>query len=194
MGKGLHPGEAMIVEVILSTLSSNGEPNFAPMGVVWGEEEITVRPFRNTQTFRNLVATKCGVASVTDDVLAFARSALEDACLPHFPARSIPGIVFQGCCYWRELEVMAIEEGEERAEVHCRVVEKGWQRDFLGFNRARNAVIEAAILATRMNLIPREEALTLLERYAEIVQKTGDEPEGVAFELVRQYIIKGGKT
>ncbi|MEW6231004.1 MAG: DUF447 domain-containing protein [Chloroflexota bacterium] len=178
----------MIIETIFSTLDASGRPNFAPMGVLWGEEEVTVRPFRSTHTYRNLLATGYGVANVTDDVLAFVQSALEDVALPHFPARCVPGVVFQGACYWRELAVVAAGGGEERAEVLCRVVGKGWQRDFLGFCRARSAVIEATILATRLHRHDRETVLEELRHYGETVRKTGNDAERVAFERVCEFV------
>ena len=63
----------MIIETIFSTLDAEGYPHFAPMGLLWGEEYMTVRPYRDTQTCRNLMATGCGVANVTDNVLAAHR-------------------------------------------------------------------------------------------------------------------------
>lgn len=178
----------MIIETIFSTLDASGWPNFAPMGVVWGEEEITVRPFRNTRTCHNLLATGYGVANVTDDVLAFVESALYDAALPHFPAAMVPGVVLQGACYWRELEVMAVGGDEVRAEVRCRVVGRGRQRDFLGFNRAAAAVLEGTILATRLHLCSPAAAWSDLRRYEEIVCKTGGETERAAFERVCDFV------
>ncbi len=178
----------MIVESLVSTLDAAGRPNFAPMGVVWGEEEITVRPFRQTDTYRNLLGTGHAVVNLTDDVLAFVRTALYDAVLPHFPASAVPGVVFQGACFWRELVVVAASETAERAEVRCQVVKRGWQRDFLGFCRARSAVIEAAILATRPQLYDPRAVAEAMERYQEIVQKTGDEAERVALQCVREFV------
>lgn len=178
----------MIIETIFSTLDPSGQPNFAPMGVVLGEGEITVRPFRDTQTYRNLLATGVGVVNITDDVLAFVHSALYDAVLTHFKAQVIPGVVFQEACAWREVEVMAESGSPDRAEIRCREVFRGWQRDFIGFCRARNAVIEATILATRIHLSARQAVFDDLERYDQIVQKTGDERERMAFEQVRNYV------
>lgn len=178
----------MIIEAIFSTVDERGQPNFAPMGVVWGEEELVVRPFRQTQTCRNLLATGHGVVNLTDDVLAFVQSALYDAVLPHFPASAVPGVVFRGACSWRELAVVTAAGTAERAEVRCRVVSKGWQRDFLGFNRAKGAVIEATILATRLHLHDRETVLEELRRYEEIVRKTGSDTERVAFERVYEFV------
>lgn len=180
----------MIIETIFSTLDSAGRPNFAPMGVSLGEEEIIVRPFRNTQTCRNLLATGYGVVNLTDDILAFTQSALYDIVLPHFTAHVVPGVVFQGTCSWRELEIIAESGSLERSEVHCREIYRGRQSDFLGFCRASNAVLEATILATRLHLYTHEKVLTDLERYEQIVKKTGDEREQSAFRQVCDYIGK----
>lgn len=178
----------MIIETIFSTMNASGQPNFAPMGVVWGEETLTVRPFRDTLTYRNLVETGYGIANLSDDVLSFVQSALYNAQLPHFPASRVPCVVFQGACSWREVEVIAESGTEERAEVLCKVLYKGRQRDFLGFCRARSAVIEAAILATRCHLYVPAEVFKSLEHYEQIVGKTGGEAERVAIEQVREFI------
>ncbi len=178
----------MIVEVILSTLGTGRRPNFAPMGVTWGEKEMTVRPFRQTHSYRNLTATGYGVANLTDNVLAFVQSALDDVALPHFPAQVVPGVVLQGGCAWRELEVVATAGTAERVEVRCRVVNRGWQRDFLGFCRARNAVIEATILATRLHLYSPKTALEAMEQYDQIVAKTGGEAEKDALQRVHEFV------
>ena len=178
----------MIIETIFSTVNEAGQPNFAPMGIDWGEDELTVRPFRQSRTCHNLIATGYGVANLTDDVLAFVQSGLYDAALPHFPASTVPGVVFQEACSWRELAVITVTGTAERAEVRCRVVGKGWRRDFLGFNRARGAVLEAAILATRLHLHDPGTVAEALDRYAVIVGKTGDEVEKTAFERIREFV------
>jgi hypothetical protein len=178
----------MIIETIFSTLDATGQPNFAPMGVVWGETEMTVRPFRDTTTCRNLVTTGYGVANVTDNVLSFAHSALSPVQFPHFPARHVPGVVLEEACCWRELEVITVGGSDERAEIRCRVVGQGRQRDLLGFNRGKNAVIEAAILATRLHLHSQSEVWAAFQRYDEIVAKTGGEQEREAMQYLHNYV------
>ena len=180
----------MIIETIFSTLDAAGNPNWAPMGLVWGEAEMTVRPFRDTDTYRNLKETRFGVANVTDDVLTFARTALSDVALPHLPASHGPGVVLEEACYWRELEVEHIDGDEKRAVVRCRVVGEVRLRDFLGFNRGKNMVIEAAILATRLHLHSPADVHAALQRYEKIVQKTGGEQEQEAMRYVQDYIAR----
>ena len=178
----------MIVETIFSTLNESGKPNFAPMGIEWGEEYITVRPFRNTRTYRNLISSGHGVANLSGDVLAYVRCCLYKEVLPYFPAEIIPGVVFQGVCSWREMEVITQEESGDRADVQCRVLHKGWRKDFLGFCRAANAVIEATILATRLFLYDQRVVEEKLNHYMKIVEKTGNNEEKRAFQMVREYV------
>jgi hypothetical protein len=180
----------MIIETIFSTLDTAGHPNFAPMGIVWGEEAMTVCPFRDTITYRNLVEVGCGVANVTDNVLSFVHTALSDRQLPHFPARHIRGVVLEEACTWRELEVADVGGDEQRARVHCRVVGEGRLRDFLGFNRGKNAVIEAAILATRLHLNSAADVRSALQRYDDLVDRTGGKQEREAMQHIQDYIAR----
>jgi uncharacterized protein len=183
----------MIIETIFSTLDNDGRPNFAPMGIEWGEEFVTVRPFRNTNTCRNLLSTGYGVANLSDDALAYVRCALYDAVLPYFPAKVLPGVVFEGACSWREMKLISQTGAGDRAELCCRVLYEGRQRDFLGFCRAGSAVIEAAILATRLNLHDPHLAAERLIHYGEIIEKTGSDSDKQAFRLVHEYVQQRGE-
>lgn len=178
----------MIIESIFSTLGPDDQPNFAPMGITWGESELTVRPFRDTATFRNLLATGYGVLSLTDNVLSFVQSSLYRADFPHFPAHTVPGAVLQGACSWRELQVLEVAGSPERAEIRCRVVHTGHLREFLGFCRASTAVLEAAILATRLHSQTPAAVHEIMRHYAQIIAKTGGDNDRRAFQLVEQFI------
>jgi hypothetical protein len=178
----------MIIETIFSTVGEAGDSNFAPMGIVWSGESVLVRPYGNTQTCRNLLSTGSGVANFTDDVLAYVQCGLYNAVLPNFPAITVPGVVFREVCYWLELEVVSEAGSDERVEFQCRVLHKGRQRDFLGFCRASHAVIEAAIMATRLAFFSSEKVFDDLNRYIKIVEKTGGENEKQAIHLVRDFI------
>ena len=171
----------MIIETIFSTLDESGNPNFAPMGVEWGEESVVVRPFCTSQTCRNLLSGGYGVANLSDNVLAFVECALYDEILPSFPATTIQGAVFRDTCSWLELEVVSSHGSEERAEFNCRILHRGSLKKFLGFCRAKNAIIEAAILATRLTFHDRSDVLDSLNQYMKVVEKTGSEIEKQAF-------------
>ena len=64
----------------------------------------------------------------------------------------------------------------------------GLQREFIGFNRARHAVLEAAIYATRLHLLPREFITSELERLQVIVDKTAGPEEREAMALLAGFV------
>ena len=181
------PGAA-IVETVTTTINPDGTVNCAAMGVEWGDETIVIKPFRSTRTLRNLRARGAAVVNLTDDILLFTQAALGD---PHPPTRAtatIDGAVLADACSWREVTVETIDASGPRARVTTHVVGRGVGREFLGFNRARHAVLEASIIASRAHLLPAGEVRGELERLQVLVDKTAGPREREAMELVRRDV------
>jgi uncharacterized protein len=185
----------MIIETVVTTLDEVGERNFAAMGVVWGEETITIRPFTNTRTYRNLLRTGEAVVNVTDNVLIFAKSALSRETFEAFPATRVRGVVLQDSCHWREVRVRPSSGAprvsiQGRAEVPTEVVGGGHLRPFSGLCRAKHAVVEASILASRLRFLPVADVLRELEGLSALVQKTGGAQEHAAMGFIRSYVAR----
>jgi uncharacterized protein len=178
----------LIIESIVTTLDIEGRANFAPMGVEWGEDLLVLKPFLETTTFRNVKATGAAVVNLTDDVLLFAQSAIGSPTFPTVPASTVRGVVLEAACSWRELEVGAIDASPPRSRIEMRVRHRGVRRDFIGFNRARHAVLEAAILATRVHLLPPGQIRDELTRLQSLIDKTAGLREQEAWALVGAYI------
>jgi uncharacterized protein len=178
----------VILETIVTTMSGQGAINFAPMGVEWGNETIVLKPFLETTTFLNVRETGSAVVNITDDVMLFAQGAISSPQFPFVPAQRVKGAVLEAACSWRELEVVALDATPPRSRIDTRVVHQGTRREFLGFNRARNAVLEAAILATRTHLLPREQIREEYARLQVIVDKTAGGREQEAMQLLTQYV------
>ena len=178
----------MIIETILTTSDASGRVNYAPMGVEWEEETIVIKPFLETTTFRNLRETRAAVVNLTDDVMLFARGATSDVEFPAGPATVVPGVVIDAACSWREVEVVSIDDTPPRSRIVTRVVYRGQRREFLGFNRARHAVLEAAILATRTHLLPPAEIRNEFGRLQVIVDKTAGPREREAMVLLTEFV------
>ena len=178
----------MIVETIVTTVAADGTLNFAPMGVEWGEEIIVLKPFLETTTYRNIVASRAAVVNLTDDVRIFARAAISSPQYESGPATVVRGVVLADCCSWRELEVRAIDSTPPRSRIEMAVVHRGTRREFIGFNRARHAVLEAAIYATRVHMLGREFIVSELARLQVIVDKTAGPAEREAMALLTEYI------
>jgi uncharacterized protein len=178
----------VIIESIVTTVGSEGAINFAPMGVEWGEERIILKPFLDTATFRNVCASGAAVVNLTDDVMLFAQAAISNPQYASFPAIAVRGVVLDAACSWREVEVRSIDATPPRARIETAVVHHGTRREFIGFNRARHAVLEVAILATRLHLIPRHEIDRELSRLQTIVDKTAGPREREAMTLLTEYV------
>ena len=80
----------MIIETIVTSLAPDGEVNFAPMGVEWGEDTLVLKPFLETTTFRNLSGARAAVVNLTDDVMLFAQGAISSPRFPAGPATAVP--------------------------------------------------------------------------------------------------------
>jgi uncharacterized protein len=178
----------MIIESIVTTVDPSGTVNFAPMGVEWGDESIVLKPFLETTTFRNLSATGVAVVNLTDDAMLFAQGAVSSPQFPSVPATLVKGAVLEAACSWRELRVVTVDATPPRSRIEARVVHRGTKRDFIGFNRARHAVLEAAILATRIHLIPAEQIRDEYAKLQILVDKTAGPREREAMEFLTQYV------
>ena len=181
----------MIVETIVTTVDRAGAVNCAPMGVEWGaggDDTIVLKPFIETATYRNVTATGAAVVNLTDDVRVFARAAISNPDCSTVPAATVTGVRLADCCSWRELAVRSIDRTPPRARIETAVVHRGTQRDFVGFNRACAAVIEAAIYATRVHLLSRAFLEGEFVRLQVIVDKTAGPNEREAMALLADFI------
>jgi uncharacterized protein len=178
----------VILETIVTTGDASGAINFAPMGVEWGDEIIVLKPFLETSTFRNVSVSRQAVVNLTDDAMLFAQGAISSPQFPWVPASVVQGAVLQAACSWRELEILTIDATPPRSRIEARVVHRGVTREFMGFNRAKHAVLEAAILATRTHLIPADQIRDEFARLQVIVDKTAGPREREAMALLTDYV------
>jgi uncharacterized protein len=178
----------VIVESIVTTVGGDGAVNIAPMGVEWGEAVIVLKPFLETATYRNVTATRAAVVNLTDDVRIFARAAISNPEYPTLPAAVVRGVVLAECCTWREVEVRSIDSTPPRSRIETAVVHRGARREFVGFNRAANAVLEAAIYATRLHLLARDFVESELARLQTIVDKTAGPREREAMAILADFV------
>jgi len=182
----------MILEGIVTTLAADGTVNIAPMGpdVADGLARFVLRPYQTSTTFRNLQATGAGVLHITDDVWLLARAAIKRVgAVESRPAAQIVGRILATTGRYHEFRVVEIDATADRSRITVATVAQGEQiTPLFGFNRAKHAVVEAAILATRLDFLPRDEILADFARLAVWVQKTGGPAEHRAFQLLDAYV------
>ena len=178
----------MIREWIVTTLNEEGKVHIAPLGLIAEEGGWIIAPFRPSATLDNLRATPYAVANFTDDVLVFAACLTGRKDWPTRPSTHVPGAVLEGALSHAELAVDYVQEDEQRPRFHCRVVHEGTHAPFKGFNRAQAAVIEAAILASRLHMLPREKIERELGYLQIAVEKTAGPREHEAWRLLVEKI------
>ncbi|HEY1188068.1 MAG TPA: DUF447 domain-containing protein [Gemmata sp.] len=178
----------MILEALVTTTGADGAAHLAPMGprVASDFTRFVLKPFPTSNTYKNLLRHPEGVLHVTDDALLLARAAIGavGTLPPTRPAERVRGFVLEDCCRYFEFVVTSIDASGERVNLEAAVTHAGRGRDFFGFNRAKHAVVEAAILATRLHLIPLAEVAAEFAKLRVIVGKTGGPGEHQAMDLL----------
>ncbi len=182
----------MILEGIMTTINADETPNVSPMGprVDVAMTTLVLRPYQTSTTYKNLKRTGEGVFHVTDNVEMLAHAAVGKLNpLPELRrASAVRGFIVADACRWYAVRVQSLDDRQERTEIVCEVVDRGSQREFFGFHRAKHAVVEAAILATRTKLLPHEEIAAQMRHLSVIVEKTAGDAERRAFAFLEDYI------
>jgi hypothetical protein len=146
-----------IVETIVTTLNEKGEAHIAPLGLI--DDDGTgwiVAPFRPSRTLDNLLSNPFAVASHTDDVRVFAGCITGRRAWPLVQADVVNGVRLEGAVSHWELKVDRFTDHEQRPRFHCQIVHSGSHRPWPGYNRAQAAVLELAVLSTRLGMLPPE--------------------------------------
>ncbi len=144
----------MILETIVTTLNSQGDPHIAPMGVHVEGEKFIVLPFKPSTTLNNFLETRVGVINFCDDVRVFAGclTGRRDWLLK--PTETITGNLLDCALAHSEIEIERIDDDAVRPKLYCKAVYTANHAPFMGFNRAQFSVLEAAILISRLNMLP----------------------------------------
>lgn len=146
----------LIVETIVTTRNAASEVHIAPLGLIAEDDRWVVAPFRPSRTLDNLREVPFAVASHTDDVRVFAGCLTGRKTWPTRPAGTISGVRLEDAVSHWELAVEDIREDDLRPRFICKVVHEASHRPWRGFNRAQGAVLECAVLVSRLKMLPPE--------------------------------------
>lgn len=147
----------MIRETIVTTISPEGLAHVAPMGATLTDDGWLLQPFRPSKTLDNFLATGCGVINFTDDARVFAGSVTKRRTeWPTTPVFDVPSVRLKAALAHHEVRVDRVEDDGQRPRLHCRVVSESNHRAFIGLNRAVAAIVEGAVLVSRLSMLPPE--------------------------------------
>jgi hypothetical protein len=178
----------LIRETIVTTADASGAVHVAPLGIIADGEGWVIAPFHPSATLENLRAVPFAVANYTDDVRVFAGCLTGRRAWPTCAAEVVPVPRLAAALAHAELAVERVTEDAQRPRFHCRVVHGATHAPFRGFNRAQAAVVEAAILVSRLHMLPRQKVETEIAYLRIAVEKTAGPAEQEAWDWLMQKV------
>jgi hypothetical protein len=182
-----------IRESIVTTTNEDGSAHVAPLGVIVEPPWLVIAPFRPSTTLDNLRRAGAACINYTTDVRVFA------GCVtrrrrdwPTVAADRIAGARLAGALAHSEVEVDEVLEDTLRPRFRCRVMHEAGHAPFLGFNRAQAAVLEAAILVSRLHLLPADKVERELGYLQIAIGKTAGEAEREAWGWIIAAVAAAG--
>lgn len=177
-----------IRETIVTTMNAAGTVQVAPLGLIADGGQWIIAPFRPSVTLDNLGQVPFACASHTDDVRVFAGCLTGRRDWPLVPVEGFPvPRLATALSHW-ELEVVERIEDEVRPRFRCRIARASAHAPFPGYTRAKFAVIEAAILSSRLHMLPREKVEAELAYLRIAIAKTASPEDEEAWSWLMQKI------
>lgn len=179
----------MIYETIVTTADRDGRPHIAPMGVRFEEGFAILAPFRPSTTLDNVLATKSAVINFTTDVRVFAGCVTGYARdWPTVAASAVPSVRLAQTLAHTELRLAELLDDETRPVLHMECVHRETHAPFPGFNRAQAAVVEGAILVSRLFMLPPEKVDSEVAYLRIAIDKTAGDAEREAWQWLLRAI------
>jgi hypothetical protein len=168
--------------VIFTTISTDGVPNAAPIGLHMKDGKFFARIY-NSKTLDNILGKKTAAANIVDDPILFVQSALSDIqpdnfdLIGGFPVlKDAPGWIIFDCKVRKGETISVVELSPVEAQIKHRQIKP--------INRGFNAVIEATVEATRYVVLKDKKYLDRIEYCNTIVRKCGGFREKDAMKLL----------
>ncbi|MBB5417527.1 hypothetical protein OKW33_003662 [Paraburkholderia atlantica] len=172
----------MIHETIVTTAACDGRPHIAPMGARYEGERIILSPFRPSVTLDNIVATRSAVLNFTTDVRIFAGCVTHCATdWPTVAASRVASVRLTESLAHAELELDELRDDKERPVLVMKCVHRENHAPFAGFNRAQSAVVEGAILVSRLFMLPADKVDREMAYLQIAIDKTAGDNERTAW-------------
>ncbi len=178
----------MIYETIVTTVNMQGEAHTTPFGVRMQDGLVIISPYKPSTTLENILSTQIAVLSLTDDVRVFAGALTGHKTWDLIATEKVHGFRLQDTLAHKELQLVKVEDDELRPQLFLRVVHEVLHAPFQGFNRAQAAVIELAVLVSRLKRLPMEKIQQEMDYLHIAIEKTAGERELEAWSWLTETV------
>jgi len=181
----------MIHEVIVTTISNEDIVHIAPMGIRFIDKQVVISPFKPSTTLNNITENNIATINFIDDVRVFAGIVSRHKKDWGLSARThleiVPNLTLTNTFY--NVVVNEYQEDDKRPNIICDIKNSAIIKPFLGFNRAQFSVIEAAVLLSRLGMIPMEKIDREIEYLKIGIDKTAGPNELEAWGWIQDKIL-----
>ena len=178
----------MIFETVVTTVSRAGVPHVAPMGVRYRDAAVVLMPFRPSTTLDNIEATGHAVLNIVADTRVFAGCVTGRKVWPLLPASTIAGVRLAAALNHVELRLTQRSADAQRPVLQLARVFEATLAPVVGYNRAQTAVLEAAILVSRLHLLPAAKVDTEMNYLQIAIDKTAGADEREAWGWLTEAV------
>lgn len=142
-----------IFETVVTTVSNAGQTHVAPMGVRYRGDTVVLMPFKPSTTLDNITHTRHAVLNLVLDPRVFAGCVTGRKAWPTLPTNDGRGVRLAAALSHVELALSSVDDDPQRPVLHMARLHEQTHAPFAGFNRAQAAVIEGAVLVSRLHML-----------------------------------------
>jgi hypothetical protein len=187
-----------IFEGVVTTVSTTGVVHVAPMGVRYEGAWVVLMPFAPSTTLDNIVQTRHAVLNLLVDPRVFAGCVTGRKQWPTLPAQRVPGVRLSAALGHVELALESVSGDAQRPVLRLARVHEQTHAPFLGFNRAQAAVIEGAVLVSRLRMLPADKVDSEMAYLQIAIDKTAGPESHEAWGWLQEAVVlhraKAGHT
>ncbi|MBT9595491.1 MAG: DUF447 family protein [Vitreoscilla sp.] len=185
----------VIFENVVTTVDTQGRPHVAPMGVRYqGEGVVVLMPFKPSATHDNIIATGHAVLNILTDTRVFAGCVTGRKDWPVAPTQAVPGVRLTCALSHLELRLIKASDDAQRPVLSMARVHEVNHAPFVGFNRAQSAVIEGAILVSRLRMLAPAKVDAELAYLQIAIDKTAGPEEREAWSWLIEAVARHRAT
>ena len=177
-----------IFETVITTVAPDGRVHIAPMGVRYQGELVVLMPFKPSTTLTNVLASGHAVLNLVTDSRVFAGCVTGRRNWPTVAVECIAGQRLACALGHVELELAEHRDDAQRPVLRLARVHAMTHAPFMGLNRAQAAVVEGAVLVSRMHMLSMEKIESEMGYLQIAIDKTAGAAEHEAWGWLREAV------
>lgn len=177
-----------IFETVVTTMSPEGEAHVAPMGVRYHPGQVVLMPFKPSTTLSNILATRHAVLNLITDTRVFAGCVTGRRVWPLVGAERIAGQRLACALVHVELALAEHVDDVQRPVLRMARVHEASHAPFMGMNRAQAAVVEGAVLVSRLHMLSAQKIAAEMAYLQIAIDKTAGAGEHEAWSWLQAAV------